>query len=88
MRAGIRNLWGETTTATLVPLDVPGVVCVNVPGLGYCIVAVDPPRQTAIHSQGPGTERELPCREVDGGLEVELLPNSSGEDRIVVVVWP
>lgn len=85
MRARIRNLWGEYSDAEIVDLENPAVVCVVVPVLGHLIVPLTG-RTTAVLTHGPGSEVERPVTSVDGHLEVELLPNSSGEDRIVVVI--
>lgn len=89
MKAHFRNLRGEYSDAELVDLDNPKIACVVVPGFGHLIVANGPdgvPR--AVLAQGPGQgdhQREVKQFD-DGHVEVELLPNRSGEDRIVVVL--
>lgn len=110
--ARIRNLWGEEIDAEIVTeVDVPGVTCVRVPGLGHLFLSALPGAPPAAFlAQGDGPDDPVLRREVHtidsapegveigyvaAGIveprrryEIELLPNSSGEDRIVVVIEP
>ena len=97
MKARIRDIFGEYHSTTVEALDTPQTWAVTVSGLGHLVVflpadVADGPPQ-AILTQGPGREQRRHVKTlgtIDGRRwhEVELLPNSSGEDRIVVVIEP
>lgn len=93
--AGIRDLYGvERPTALRLDVDVPGGWAVDVPGLGTLLVAKLQSDELIVRLgrtyrslllQGAShVERDVAV--IGDDLEVELLPNSSGEDRIVVVL--
>lgn len=87
VQASIRNLWGEEQPAELEDgVDLPpGVVAVRVPGLGHLIVGRHDDEWRAVLAQEHGTLwRDVSV--IGDRVEVELLPNGSGEDRIVVCV--
>lgn len=92
MHATIRNLWGEEQPAELDELS-HGSVVVAVPGLGHLVFNPETPAGArAVLTQGPGRDHDRDVKRLlegdDPRYEIELLPNSSGEDRIVVVVRP
>lgn len=99
MKAAIRNLWGETTEVHIDELG-PTAWAVPVAGFGHLVFVMRPDGPAAVLAQGPGkgehpravermTEDALESGEpVRTWYEVELLPNVSGEDRIVVVLTP
>lgn len=97
----MRDLHGqEHDLVTAQAPDGRNPLIVEVPGFGHFvgqltqsqepIVRLGGPQLLAgIAQPGPGGEPRLvrrDARKVDGGWEVELLPNSSGEDRLVVCV--
>lgn len=101
MRATIRNLYGEEQPAELEELS-HGAVAIVVPSLGHLVFAAESPTgPRAVLTQGPGRDHLRDVKTIDrfnekdaaGATlgrwwEVELLPNSAGEDRIVVVIHP
>lgn len=64
--------------------DVTSAICVVVAGMGHVLYSPDQGR--AMFTQGPGTEREVEVRVVDGGVEVTVIANSRGQRRMVVVI--
>ena len=95
--ATIRNMWGETEDAEFdwIESGPLGAVAVRVPGLGHCLIGkredggwgavlVQPPRSEG--AEPNVLDRQLIEDPINNTLEVELLPNSSGGDRIVVIV--
>lgn len=90
MRAWIRDLHGVEHDTEFVVVQ-PGAIAVTVAGFGHMIVSHFGPIESwhAILAQGPGRgELQRDVRAVDGHAEIEVLPNPSGEDRIVVCVEP
>lgn len=89
----------NAVTGDIVPLeliDISGpLATIYVPAFGHVMIAelksnepivrLGPPAYRALLAQGADKgERELSVRQVDDLLEVELLPNVSKEDRLVV----
>lgn len=91
--ARARNLWGETTplevsqdeNAYIVTVPVLGALVVGRGTTGLCEL-VQPDSDNCYSAKSHLIRREV--AEVDGHLEIELLPNSSGEDRLVVEIYP
>lgn len=94
----MRDLWGEHHPLTTLHTAVNGAVVIDVPGFGLLVVGLssspelivrlgDPWLAAALFRPPETTpSRRLDAVRVDGGWEVELLPNVSGEDRLVVCV--
>lgn len=91
MRNGVTGDVSDLTIAD----DVTTAICVLVPAMGALLVGrpeggdwrgvlVQP---DADNRYSPASNQVVrPARVVDGVVEIELLPNSSGEDRLVVCV--
>lgn len=98
MRAWIRDLYGDdrpTGWHALDPIDGVTPFVVAVPVFGLLVFADRGHGWESLMSTGDEAldlahrlPREMPVRAVDDHLEVEMLPNVSGEDRIVVCFEP
>lgn len=83
----MRVLGREETPLTIVDLDTPGVIAVNVPSIGHLMVrAQSDGTWIALLVQIGGAQRARDVAIRDDRVEVELLPNSSQEERLVVVI--
>lgn len=85
--ATIRDIHGGVHDAELITLHNRSWA-VPVAGFGHVVIGRLPNGDwAAVLAQGRGRgEHDRDVKVVDGVLEVEVLPNSSGEDRIVVCV--
>lgn len=97
----LRDLYGGIhDLETVQPPTASAPLIVAVPGFGHFVGQLvssgepivrlgEPTLLAGIAQPGPGGEPKLVRREaarVEGGWEVEILPNSSGEDRLVICV--
>lgn len=102
MTVTIRDIYGEIHDADVTqPASGRDPLIVKVPMIGYVIAILEPPSTEPIMAlAGPRLRvaaapltpsdnpklRRLKGVKVDGGWEVELLPNEEDEDRIVLCI--
>lgn len=89
--AHIRDIYGEIHPTEILDPVAPNVHVANVPGFGHVMIGPgsdgeDSVNALLIHRRGSTARTAL--RMEDNTIEVEVLPNSSGEDRVVVVFTP
>jgi hypothetical protein len=87
----MRSLWGERTELRTLDANIPGVAVVAIPGFGNLAVGEHPKLGLrALLFTNFNDDKLAPLeREAvrkDDHIEVELLPNVSQEERMVVVV--
>lgn len=85
MKAWIRDLYGEEHEAEVIDAGMGTGVAVAGFGTALFVERADGWMGGLINA---GSTHERIVREVAGHLEMEILPNASGEDRLVVCLEP
>lgn len=84
----MRVLGGAEAELAIVDVGLPDAIAVAVPGFGHLVMVRSPDHPNAgraVLTRGPGTERYLDARWIDGHVEVSMLHKA---DRLDVVIEP